>query len=156
MTNYICGSEVNIKLIVDELYEAYKRCIEDKNFRKEGSVYMADVVNIPAIVNAAFACELYLKSMQNNNITTHKLNTLYGRLKKEDKKYIKDNVENKLKEEDKSFEEILGGLSGSFEFWRYVHEKDDLGKLGFQDTVKYMPILLEAIKECANKKTCLA
>ena len=151
MINYICESEVNIKLIADDFYEAYKRCVEPKNYRQDNGVRVADVVMIPATVNAAFACELYLKSMQNNNITTHKLKTLYGRLKKEDKKYIKDNLENKLKEENKIFEEILGGLSGSFEFWRYVHEKDDLGKLGFQDTIKYMPILLEAIKECANR-----
>ena len=120
MINDICGSAVNIKLIADGFYEAYKGCIEDKNFKKEGNCYKSDVVNIPAIVNAAFACELYLKSMQKNNKITHELIVLYSKLEEVDRLFIKDAVKSKLSDGDKSFEEILEGLSGAFEYWHYI------------------------------------
>lgn len=55
--------DVSIINIADDFFEAYKRCKEGKNPRSNHGCIAFSVVNIPAIVNAAFASELYLKSM---------------------------------------------------------------------------------------------
>ena len=65
--------------------------------------------------------------MQKNNKITHELIVPYSKLEEVDRLFIKENVEQKLGDCDKSFEEILEGLSGAFEYWRYIYEKDDLG-----------------------------
>ena len=53
---------VSIRNIANDFYSAYKRCIEGKNPHiDEYGRHVMEVVNVPAIVNAAFACELYLK-----------------------------------------------------------------------------------------------
>lgn len=41
---------------------------------------------IPAMVNGAFACELFLKSLLTNEVHGHKLDDLLSKLEKEDKK----------------------------------------------------------------------
>lgn len=41
---------------------------------------------IPAMVNGAFACELFLKSLFTNEVHGHKLDELLSKLEKEDKK----------------------------------------------------------------------
>ena len=60
---YLCGSPITIIDIADDFYEAFERCGEEKNTRRdELGRTVSDVVNIPKIVNGTFALELYLKS----------------------------------------------------------------------------------------------
>ena len=66
----------------DDFYEAYKRCREVTNERHQGS----KTINIPAIVNGAFACELYTKYLANSKLTGHNLKLLFAEL---DEKYQK-------------------------------------------------------------------
>ena len=147
---YICGSKVDIIEIADDFYEAYKRCIEEKNTRKlEDGRMCSDVVNIPAIVNGAFACELYLKSMQ-EEISGHELKELFTSLTKELQEKIRNSIEPKLEEIGKSFDECLEGLSNSFCYWRYVFEKEQIEGLGFQDTLKVLPLFMKTFKEVSQ------
>ena len=56
--------DTSILNIADDFYEAYLRCAEGKNPTvDEYNRTRYEVVNVPAIVNGAFAIELYIKSM---------------------------------------------------------------------------------------------
>lgn len=73
--------DVSIINIADDFFEAYKRCSEGKNLRfNEYGATVLSVVNLPAIVNAAFASELYLKSMLPKKARTHNLKDLFYKL----------------------------------------------------------------------------
>ena len=74
----------------DDFAEAFRRCSKGENPRKDEFNRMCmDVVNIPAIVNAAFACELYLKSMLEQP-WGHKLMDLFEQLDNETKIQLKN------------------------------------------------------------------
>ena len=110
----------------DDFYEAYKRCREVTNERHQGS----KTINIPAIVNGAFACELYTKYLANSKLTGHNLKILFAELdEKYQKEILDESTSNKLQQIavrygydsfDTSFEE-MGSI---FTEWRYIFEKD--------------------------------
>ena len=53
----------DIVLIADDFYDAYQRCREGKHPIQIDNVIKYSTCNVPAIVNGAFALELYFKSM---------------------------------------------------------------------------------------------
>ena len=169
----ICGSSCEIIEIAGEFCEAYHRCIENKNPRKdEFERTVTDVANVPAIVNGAFAIELYLKSMIDpsriKRKRSHNIDELISfldeQLRKEIIKKIKEELPklikptNKTKIENKkeiiketyTFEECLEGISNSFEYWRYIYEKENSG-FGFYNILNIIPVFLRVIKEYAEK-----
>ena len=155
MKGYIMGKYHNfdhsIIDIANDFYEAYKGCIEGKNFRTdEYGRQTADVVNVPAIVNGVFACELYLKSMLPAGTTGHDIEELFKQIPAEKSAQIKRDIEAKLDLQFHAFNDCLHLLANSFSFWRYIHEKADFGELGLNGTLRVLPAFLETLKEYGN------
>ncbi len=72
---------VQIIEIADDFFEAYKRCIKPQDIHRDNyGRTVGYAVNVPAIVNASFACELYLKNMINTETKEHNLKNLYEKL----------------------------------------------------------------------------
>ena len=136
--------DVSITNIADDFYEAYLRCSEGKNPTKEGSRICYEVVNVPAIVNGAFAIELYIKSKLTKKTEGHNLRILFGKLDKELKDKIKNEIENKIDKNTTSFNKLFKTIADAFEYWRYIHEKKDLG-YGLNITLNNLSIVIETI-----------
>lgn len=143
--------DVNIQNIADDFYLAYKRCIEGKNPHvDEYGRHVMEVVNVPALVNAAFACELYLKMLIKDDTTRgHDLEILFSQLEVDDKDRIRNIITERLKKGslEKGFDYYLKGISNDFEFWRYIHEKPDFGELGLNIGLRAIDCFIEGLKE---------
>lgn len=136
--------------IANDFYDAYKRCTEPKNgYIDEYCRECYKVVNVPAIVNGAFACELYIKANLSQDIAGHELKALFDYLPEEKKNEIEQRVSDKLKWDNDSFnfEDTLAKFSNAFPFWRYIHEKDSLGELGLNRSLQFLDVFIEVIKE---------
>lgn len=145
---------MNIKDIADDFYVAYKRCTEGKNPHiDESGRYVMETVNVPALVNAAFACELYLKKLIKDDTTRgHDLEVLFGQLEANDKDKIQAIISRRLQEEslEKGFDYYLKGISNDFEFWRYIHEKPDFGELGLNIGLRAIDCFVKSLKEYSD------
>ena len=146
--------DTSILNIADDFYEAYLRCAEGKNPTvDEYNRTRYEVVNVPAIVNGAFAIELYIKSMSRAGKRKlqkmkHNIKDLLLTLDQSIQDEIKQEVEPKL-ESYQTYDECLDGVSDSFVFWRYIHTKKDFG-FGLNDTLKILPLFLNAIRTIAK------
>lgn len=148
--------DVNILQIADDFLDAYYRCREGKNPDEDehGRIVIA-VPHIPAIVNAAFACELYFKSMIAETETGHKLQVLFNKLSDDNKNAIRERTEEALLLLNlaKDFDGYIEVIDDVFISWRYIHEKSQTqGFLGNQINmcVQVFKILIPAIKEVAH------
>ena len=127
----------------ESFYYAAQRCLEPRIINENSF----QILMTPAIVNASFAAELYLKSLliKSNRVQKgHDLKILFDALKNEHKdiirqkfnsvhkSFVSDVNNSNLTEDDlnifnekfnKSFDEILEYQSKSFVEWRYLHEK---------------------------------
>ena len=97
----------------------------------------------PVIVNAAFSCEIFLKTLgmlHNGKLNKkHTLHELYSDLSNEDKEFLKtatDGYNSNL-----SFDDLLKNISDAFNIWRYSYEKDQI-KLN----VSYLIFLSEQLR----------
>lgn len=148
---YAFGQLISIVDIADDFYEAYRRCEEWKNERiDEFGRHTADVVNIPAIVNGTFALELYLKSFISGcqiepKKLGHNIPTIFSKLEPDLQQQIRRDVEPKLKSWMQTFDEAINGIGDGFEYWRYIHEKEDLG-YGLNMTLNVLPLFLDAVR----------
>lgn len=146
----------DIVLIADDFYDAYKRCREGKNPVHMGNRVKFSACHIPAIVNGAFALELYFKSMLPPETHGHELKKLFDELANDIKLEIKEAVAPLLKRLSwgKSFEEYLEDINNVFVDWRYISEKDyAVGYLGniLNEYLQVLEILLPKIKDVAHK-----
>ena len=149
MSNFYDWDRTIIDIATD-FYDAYKRCIEPKNGHiDEYGRECYKVVNVPAIVNGAFACELYIKAHLPSDITGHKLKELFDYLPEKTRKEIEKGVFAKLKLDNNNFnfEDTLSKFSNAFPFWRYIHEKESLGELGLNRSLRFLEAFLEIIKD---------
>ena len=114
----------NILQQADDFAEAFRRCSKGENPRKdEYNRICADVVSIPSIVNAAFACELYLKSMLDRP-RGHKLKYLFEQLDRETKLQMRNEFDASFtKHPVYDFNVFLNDVSDAFVKWRYVFEE---------------------------------
>ena len=150
-----CGFDTSIINIADDFYEAYLRCLEGKNPTvDEFNRTRFEVVNIPAIVNGAFAIELYIKSMSplsNKELVQkkHSISKLLLTLNQSTQDEIKREVESQLEKHFK-YDDCLKGINNAFAFWRYIHTKPDLG-FGLNNTLNVLPIFLETIRNIAKR-----
>lgn len=83
----------------------------------------------PAVVNSAFACEVYLKALlKYNDIPIkkeHKIKELYEMLPEEARDWIKPTVMNQCgRWTDQWGYELLENISNAFIEWRYNYEND--------------------------------
>ena len=108
-----------------------------------------EVVNVSAIVNAVFACELYLKLLIKSETRGHNLEILFDRLEPGDKDSIKISITEKLKSDslEKGFDYYLKGISDDFAYWRYIYEKPDFGELGLNIGLRAINCFIEGLKE---------
>ena len=118
--------QTNILMQADDFAEAYCRCIQGENPSIDAygrTCY--HVVNIPAIVNAAFACELYMKSILGTNTKEHNLSLLYSQLNIEKqiriRQYIDKSFDGHL---IYSFDTCLKRAANVFVDWRYIYENE--------------------------------
>lgn len=148
--------DTSILNIAEDFYHSYLRCLEGKNPTKdEYGRIRYDVVNIPAIVNGAFALELYLKSLsplskEELKQKKHSIKKLFLTLDADTQKRIRDETEKELPP-DYTFEKGLAIINNAFTFWRYIHTKPNLG-YGLNVTLNVLPAFIKAIRKEATKK----
>lgn len=117
--------QTNILMQADDFAEAYNRCVQGINQPNNDGYTSYSVVNIPAIVNAAFACELYLKSIINKKVYTHNLLELFQLLNTDLQLSIEQEANCKLQKQNQDyyFKSCLERASNVFEDWRYIYEE---------------------------------
>lgn len=110
---------------------AFSQCAD---MLQERSRNYADVDSFmlyrPAIVNCAFACELYLKALLFNQgkLRLHRLDKLWERLPQE----MRTRLENELSEQYGASQDAFGipyikQIANAFQSWRYSYESSNLG-----------------------------
>lgn len=109
-------------------------------------------LNIPAIVNRAFACEVFLKCLLTlegkDNVREHNLKALLEQLSDEEKLHI----ENKLKQSQIPLKDCFGfayldKIADTFIKWRYEYES-----LNMQINSCFLIVLSDILKnECYEK-----
>ena len=109
----------------------------------------------PAIVNSAFACEVYLKAIllffDNELIRGHELSVLYDKLPERVKEFIKPTVLNSCV----TWTDIFGlnqldEISNAFYDWRYVYEY--LGKT--RASISIDRSFLKAFRDALREACC--
>ncbi len=148
--------DTNIILIADDFYEAFQRCSEGRNPRNISGCFVTSAPNVPAIVNGAFAIELYFKSMLPPKTSGHKLNILFDSLTGDIKCEIREATTKQLEKLSwgKSFKEYIEDINNVFVDWRYISEKDySVGYLGnrINEYLQVFEFLLPIIKDIAHK-----
>lgn len=94
---------------------------------------------VPEIVNSAFACEIFMKSVlifrgiTINEIhkMNHELKGLWNELEVNDKAAadrVRERIKNELDLDNDLFDELLDNISNAFKKWRYIYE-DHGGKI---------------------------
>ena len=105
----------------DTFFCAAERCNENRHITNEKFEWLP----VPAIVNMAFACELYMKSILILNTETskeHNLNELYHTLPPK----IKEKIQQKFNSDTPYFQESLNKVADCFEECRYLYEYETL------------------------------
>ena len=116
----------NILFQAEDFYETFKRCLTEISYQSSSG--RGTIVSIPAIVNGAFALELYFNFLSNRYHISHSLMKLYSFIPEDTKGLIKDKTYSKLKTiyqyEECSFEKILKDIDNLFVEWRYTFKKN--------------------------------
>ena len=86
---------------------------------------------VPFVVNASFACELFLKAIAHRGgvrLSGHKLATLLQDLPEPERQRLDqawvDLSRDAASECEANLDTVIGELSNSFVEWRYTHEKE--------------------------------
>ncbi len=90
---------------------------------------------VSGIVNPAFTCEVFIKSLlvfhgrTVEEIKCHKLKMLWDEFKVEDHEtalFVEERIREWFNSENENmFDELLNNASNAFEYWRYIYEKQD-------------------------------
>lgn len=149
--------ERNILQQADDFFEAYRRCSKGENPRKdEYNRLCFSVVNVPAVVNAAFSIELYLKSILKSKEREHRLEILFNKLNIETQEQIKKAINAELSKNNiYNFDECLSHISNVFVEWRYIYE--DYHTDGFYgcyitEFIMFFNLFLPILSEIAHKE----
>lgn len=115
-------SNINSKSIYNiahTFHLAAQRCEEQRPLQNG----KFEMLICPAIVNYAFACELYIKYLlQINGVEQcrkHKLTDLFGLLPETSQQEIR------TKMNTANFNQELNSISNAFVDWRYIYEKNN-------------------------------
>lgn len=144
----------NLLLQADEFEEAYKRCARGENPHKDETgriVYHA--VNLPAVVNAAFSCELYLKYLIGSKCSGHDLEQLFRHLDPKLQDEIRDEIGCQIQDYQLCFDELLKRAKDVFKKWRYLHEKphnDTYLNVYINEYLIFFPLFIDALKRRAH------
>ena len=158
--------QTNILLQADDFTEAYHRCMCGVNPEvDEYGCMRCHYVGVPAIVNAAFACELYLKYLIGSKIEgvspqkRHDLKVLYSKLDKPLQNQIREYVEAQWTQPDGySFDDLLERAKNVFVAWRYIFEEEHTdGYMGcfINEYLKFFELFVAILHKLAheNKET---
>jgi HEPN domain-containing protein len=112
---------------------------------------------VPFVVNAAFALELYLKTLGHlfgRALRGHDLLGLFDALPPEGHEVLRQNL-SKAKWQCgitnmEGFRNVLSDLRSAFIEWRYLHEKDRASEISFIPMIFVMEVLHVACQ--ANEK----
>ena len=153
----------DILSIADDFKEAYRRCVrgEDPEVDEYGRTF-CHFVGVPAIVNAAFACELYLKSLLGEKIKEidhrewHDLKALYSQLDTPLQNQIREYVETHwIQPDGHSFDDQLERAKDVFVSWRYIfEEKHTDGYMGcfINEHLKFFELFITILQKLACEK----
>ena len=147
--------DTSILNIADDFYNAYLRCLEGKNpTTDEFNRTRYETVNVPAIVNGAFAMELYIKSVSHVGKRKlkekkHNIKDLLSTLDQSLQDEFRKEIESKL-EKRYEYDKCLDGINDAFVFWRYIHTRKNFG-FGLNNTLIVLPIFLETIRSIAKR-----
>ena len=144
---------IDILLQANDFYEAYERCLEGKNIFAIGTTARAHIVSVPAIVNAAFACELYLKSLLGKELVSHNLMGFYRKLPPEIKNELRSAYRLQKAFGFSSFEEAIGAVKNTFVEWRYLYKeknKSQSNPKDLNDFLNIFSIIVPILKKTAQ------
>lgn len=152
----------DILSIADDFEEAYKRCLQGENPEiDEYGHNCSHYVGVPAIVNAAFACELYLKSLIGEKIKEldrrdwHNLQSLYSKLDMPLQNLISKYIEAHWTQPDgHSFDDLFGHAKDVFISWRYIfEEKHTDGYMGclINEYLNFFELLVAILQKSAHE-----
>ena len=112
---------------------------------------------VSGIVNSAFACEVFIKSLLVfhgrvvEDIKGHKLKLLWDEFKTEDYEtalFVEERIREWFESKNENlFNELINEASDAFEYWRYIYEKKD-GKININFLRGFRIILREV---CCNQ-----
>ena len=123
----------------------------EEGFAKQNQMDMALIV--PATVNGAFACELYMKSMLSSIPNEHKLDNLFNLLDSDVQTFISKIMVDVGKAKNASyngakFMNELAQYGRSFQEWRYFYEYDPNIDINF---IKNLVAALKGVVEARLK-----
>ena len=140
----------------DDFVEAYRRCTHGENPRKDeyGRLCLS-VVNIPAIVNAAFSCELYFKSIIGSKAKGHALRELFDQLDVDAQNCLREPINKEFAKNNLfDFDVCLDHISNAFVEGRYIYEESHTeGFYGcyINEFLMFFNLLLPLLKDLAHK-----
>jgi len=143
----------SILLQADDFYEAYLRCIEGKNKKVKGNTTSWSVVNIPAVVNASFACELYFKSLIGKELKSHNLIGFYNKLSRDIKNELQEHYKYKKVGDCKTICQAINEVKNTFVEWRYLYKDEFKEQCNPKDLNRFLWIfatITPILKEVAH------
>ncbi len=110
---------------------------------------------VPTVVNCAFACELFMKSMLPQNTRGHKLNDLFASLDGDIQERIRNNTIGKMNNSTQTYSEVdfqsdLTNNGNIFAEWRYFHEGNS-NTVNYQFITNLMKSTFDVVLEERNK-----
>lgn len=131
---------------------AYHDCSEFCKSAPNSIIVRSSWYTTPEITNAAFACEIYMKTLSFDATAAlsrgHDLSILWHNLSTEDRRGIKEeltSIDNTIS--DDQFDSMLSNISNAFDVWRYIYEKN-----GASIQLGYLRSLCCALREHTCKK----
>lgn len=110
---------------------------------------------VPAVVNGAFACELFMKAMLPKNTRGHKLQELFNDLDTNIQDRIKNNTLVRIKKFSESYTDVdfytdLTHNGNIFSEWRYFHE-GNVNSANFRFISNFMKAVFDIALEERSK-----
>lgn len=133
---------------------AFSDCARNCEIEPNNIEYRMHSHTVSGIVNSAFSCEIFIKTLlvfNGKKPHGHKLKALWNDFKKSDKEtalLVEKRIQNWFdSKNDNLFNELLNESSDAFEHWRYIYEKQN-AKINI-NFLKGLRIILREI--CCNK-----
>ncbi|EAE8422331.1 hypothetical protein A0006_13595 [Listeria monocytogenes] len=136
---------------------AFVDCAKYCEIEPNNIEYRMQSHTVSGIVNSAFACEVFIKSllvfhgMTVEKLRGHNLKKLWDEFKAEDCEtacLVEERMRGWFNSENENmFDELLDNVSDAFEYWRYIYEKQD-GNINLNFLRGFRDLLREV---CCNK-----
>ncbi len=121
----------------------------------DGKATLDAALFVAVVVNSAFSCELFMKSMLPKGTKGHKLDELFYLLDNDIQSRIEKITVNRMKELKKTycsmdFQSDLNSNSNKFAEWRYFHEKGNCSA-NIQFISRFMKAIFDVVNEERKK-----